>query len=259
MDAQTGSSSGFDAALKALEDLETDVAQARESAPAPAAIAPGPVGIAAIEAIDFADEVETPAATPEPAAPAAIAPAPVELAVTAVEPEAVAPVAEAVEEPASQPIAPADHAPPVVAVAAPAKRSILPTLAVGLGLFSSIVSAVGLVVVSRTVVSASLVVADARERQAELKKVGTLIHELEGMRARQQILLQQQEAAVAKAPISTQDLDQRIGELRDALIKRDQSAAMIATVHEGQSQLNDTMTAIGAKVSRIEDKMDGRH
>jgi hypothetical protein len=274
MDAQ-GSGSGFDAALKALEDLETDVAQARETSPAPAvieaaiepaieaaaepsvttgsidAIAPIELGFAADDALETEIVAEAPAPAP---APVPHAPKPVEIAVTAVEPKPVA-IAEEGEPASVATPAPAGHA----AEPAAPKRSKLVTIAVGLGLFSSIVSAAGLVVVSRTVVSASLVVADARERAAEMKKVGTLVHELETIRARQQILLQRQEAAAAVAPVTSQDLDQRFGELREGLVARDQSKAMLDLVHDGQSQLNETMGAIGAKISRIETKIDAKH
>lgn len=245
MDAQ-GSATGFDAALKALEDLETDVAQAREGlSPSIAPVG----GIAPIEAIE-------PIEAAAPIAPVEVAAEP--QAEPQGEPgsamaEAIVP---ATVEAAPQPVAEAPVAAAMPAAAtAPAKKSKLPALAVGLGLFSSVVSAVGLVVVSRTVVSASLVVADARERAEEMKKVGVLIHDLEAIRVRQQALLQRQEAAAASPLLTAGDLDQRMTKLDQSLAARDKSQTMMAQVNDGQNQLNATLIAIGTKVSRIEDKI----
>ena len=263
MDAQTSGGTGFDAALKALEDLETDVAQARDAAPAPVAATPAIEGIGAIEgieAIDFDIVAESPAPPAPAPAPALEVEAPTpDLRVIAVDPApsaVVAPQPEPLPSAAAGPVA----AQAVVSATPPvAKRSKLPAIAVGLGLFSSIVSAVGLVVVSRTVVGASLVVADARERGEQMKKVGILIHDLEALRAREQVAIHRQEAVAAAAPITAQDLDKRLDSLRESLAARDQTKAMIDRINDGQSQLNETLVSIGAKVSRIEAKIDAKH
>ncbi len=239
MDATSASGTGFDAALKALEDLESDVAQARDSVSAPAA-APA-LGIA------FSDVAEKSAQLhPEPA-----------IAVVAVDPD---PVAEAAVESApvveADPIEAATPAPAIApVVSAPAKRSILPGLAVGLGLLSSAMAGAGLVVVSRTVNEAALVVADARERQAQASQVAHLLDEMKLLYARQLALLDRQQAAIAAAPLSAAELDARFALLKGERGKSDQSAQTLKTVHEGQNELNQTLTSIGMKVSRIEDKL----
>ena len=282
MDAQRSSISGtgFDAALRALDELESDVALTRESAPAPVAIAPA---IGAIEMIDFdlaSDDIAPePVSAPAPSAPDVRTAAPVELIALDLDLDldldlgpTPPPRAEIAAPPVPQPAEPAhvetlslpiDAAPagPLAAqpAAVPAKRSILPALAVGLALFSSVVSAVGLVVVSRTVVGAALVVADARERQEQMKKVAVLVHDLEAIRTRQTELLHRQELAAAAPLLTTKDLETGFAELQRGMIERDQSKAMLAMVHEGQSQLNDTLVSIGNKATRIEAKLDNQH
>ena len=70
---------------------------------------------------------------------------------------------------------------------------VLPIAAVSLAVVASFLSAVGLVVASRTIAEASLVVADARERQAQLARVETLIEEVERLRQREQGALERME------------------------------------------------------------------
>ena len=262
MDATIGSDdTGFDAALKALEDLESDVS--RQQAPVSPGVSTGPAieiddedPLAAMAAATLAelslDLVPTPrsasselcdldAALAATMAEVALAPAiPVSYAPTPT-PASVAPVSVA---------APAE--PVVHVVAAPAKPHVLLTAAAGMGVFASLLSVIGLVVTSRTVAQASLVVADARERQHQMVQVGDLLHDLDRIRARQLELLQRQQAAVTSTPATKAEMDRSFDALRADLGSRDPNSQILSAVRDGQNELNDRMSAIGMKVSRIE-------
>ena len=265
MDAISSSSgNGFDAALKALEDLETSVNQTRDEAPAaavaPAAIAPA---IEPISAIDFSDAGAPAAITAIPVletveqpansiVPPALPIAPLEAA------PAIAATAELEADPAAAPIAaPATAAAePVVVTGAP-KPSRLTKVAIGLGLVSSAISAAGLVVAERTIMSAQLVVADARERQQQLAQATKLISDLQLVRDKQVELLAAQQAQLQATPVTSDELQHRMETLQTALVSRDPMTNMINTIREGQSDTNDRLNEIGMKIGRVEAAVGG--
>lgn len=235
MDA-TDSGNGFDAALKALEDLETTVAETRDPQPATAAQS-APVAIAAI-AFDEDDALE--AAT-------AIAASPI------VEAQEVVPVpAGHVVEGSVHPAAPAVTA-SIAAVPQPAPRSgLFGKVAIGLGLFSSMVSAAGLVVAERTIMSAQLVVADARERQHQLERSTKLIQELQIVRDKQVELLRAQQAQLAATPVSSEELQHRLEVLQAALVQRDPVNEVVSVIRSGQADTNARFNEFSLKLERIE-------
>lgn len=247
MDATKGSSGkGFDAALKALEDLETSVAQAREDKPAPppaepaAAVEPAPA--AAITAVPIVEVEEAPSAPDVEAAAASPQPAPQDE--PAAEPVAVAPPA---------PLPTPDPAPVAVASAsAPSRGGMFGRVAIGLGLVSSLVSAAGLVIAERTIMSARLVVADARERQAQLESATRLVHDLRIVRDRQVELLKAQQAQLASAPVTSAELQHRMENLQKGLLERDPLTQVVRAVREGQAATNVRLNEFERKMDRIE-------
>ncbi|MHA3794777.1 hypothetical protein [Rhizorhabdus wittichii] len=241
MDATKGSSGkGFDAALKALEDLETSVAQAREDKPAPPPAEPAPAV--------------------EPAPAAAITAVPiveVEEAPSAPEAEAAAPPPQ--DEPAAEPVAVAPPVPlpapapePVAIAPAPARGGMFGRVAIGLGLVSSLVSAAGLVIAERTIMSARLVVADARERQAQLESATRLVRDLRIVRDRQVELLKAQQAQLASAPVTSAELQHRMENLQKGLLERDPLTQVVRAVREGQAATNVRLNEFERKMDRIE-------
>ncbi|ATE64436.1 hypothetical protein [Rhizorhabdus dicambivorans] len=248
MDATAASGgNGFDAALRALEDLETSVAQVREDgrddkgpAAVTATVPPAepvlpPTSVLAFSDGDPADEPVAIAAVP--LAEADPAPAPAHQA-EPTEPQAAAPA----PVPATAP-----------AVEAPAARSGLWTkVAIGLGLASSAVSAAGLVIAERTIMSARLVVADARERQAQLAQANRLIQDLQLVRDRQVELLKAQQAQLASAPVSSAELQHRMEVLQEGIMKRDPVNQVIEAIRAGQSDNNARVNELGTKIDRLE-------
>jgi hypothetical protein len=243
---------GFDAALKALEELENDAA--------PVSVAPfaPPSAIPPILAIDIGDPVAiAPMASAAIAADAFSIDDDLESMVNA----SLATVSFAASEPAPVPVSP----PPPVPVAvsrplAPAISGRSWLLAVGiagLGVFASLLAVIGLIVTSRTVAQASLVVADARERQHELAKVGELVKNLELIRARQIELLQHQQRAVTTTPLSSEQFNKSIDNLRIDIGRHGPDAETLQVIRAGQVESNQRMTELTLKVMRIEADVAG--
>ncbi len=267
MDANPASISetGFDAALRALEDLETSVAQTREAI-APAAepvlvAAPiGGIGLSAIE-IDDADvlaalpntnftEIDTPAHEPTlaPEPTPAHEPTPAALFVPAASP---APVMKAEAEPVASAAA-------QTSAVAPSGSGRFGKIVVGLALFSSMVSAAGLIVAERTIMSAQLVVADARERQHQLEQANKLIRDLEIIREKQIELLRQQQIQAASTPVTSAELQHRMDTLQAGLIQRDPINRVVEAIRDGQSDTVARFNEFGLKMARVEAALD-RH
>lgn len=247
MDASpSAGGNGFDAALKALEDLETSVVQTREEKPVIAAAVIAPA-IEPISAIGFSDAEDA-------ATPAAIAPAPaVDVIELPAEPAAPAVAARPAPHPLPMPAAPAQAAsPPPVHVPAAPSTGRFTRIAIGLGLLSSAVSAAGLVVAERVIMSAQLVVADARERARQAEQANKLIRDLELVRDKQIELLRLQQAQLAAAPVSSQELQHRMEVLQTGLLARDPMNNVVSAIREGQSDNNARFNEFGMKIDRLE-------
>ena len=247
MDAGTPTQ-GFDEALKALEALEEDVLREKTIMPAPQG--EPAFGISLGDPCDTEVEAEA-AIEAEPAAIPAV-----EDALEAATAQSLAqfsPVTEAAAEP---------KAPPAVAPNPPAvasKLGLLPVAAAGMGVFASLLSVVGLIVASRTVAQASLVVADARERQAQMVQVGRLVSDLEKVRAKQIELLAQQRVVIANAPLSKVELNASMDSLRSDLAQKREQDPVLGNLRDGQNELASMIQSIGAKVSRIDAATGGAH
>jgi len=251
------SGSGFDAALKALEDLETSVVQTRDDQPAAklAGIGPidfsapdeesAPVGIMSIQIDDFDDlDALVAGAIDQPTTPS-----------PAMQPIPTPPV----PTPPAATIAPAPAAPEAVQQAiAPRSPSRMSQIAIGVGLMSSLISAVGLIVAERTIMSAQLVVADARERQHQLETANALIHDLRLVRDRQIELLQAQRAQLADTPVTSEELKHRMEVLQSSLAERDPMNMVLKAVQSGQADTNARFNEFGMKMARVEAALDRR-
>lgn len=262
MDATTGSdANGFDAALRALEDLETSVAQGREDKPAVAgAVAPAPVA-AAPSAIAPVVEPVLPVASvlafdesePDDDLPVAIAALPIaETTPGQPAPPLAFPIETAAAAEHAPVPAPAPAAAAPVAAVAPAAAGRWTKVAIGLGLASSVVSAAGLIIAERTIMSAQLVVATARERQEQLEHAGKLIHDLEIVRDRQVELLKAQQAQLASAPVTSAELQHRMDVLQEGIMKREPVTQVIEAIRASQSDTNSRLGDLGMKIDRLE-------
>ena len=267
-DPASASGNGFDEALKALEELEAGMVETREDKPA--------AGTDPIGAIAFSD-AEGEEAAPEPA----LAPAPAPAALSA-EDEVMAimamPLAELEEmipapvqiavppSPPSQAAAPTPPAAICLEAQADAPSSasarqpigLLVKAAVGLGLFSSLLSGIGLVVAERTIMSAQLVVADARERQHQLEQANKLIQDLELVRDRQIELLQAQRAQLASSPVTSDELQRKMDALQTGLLARDPLNNVVRAIHDGQGDVNARLNEFGMKMARVEAAIERR-
>lgn len=255
MDATVGSNgNGFDAALRALEDLETSVAEVGKTQPAPAtvaAVAPA-IAPAADPVLPVTSSVLAFDEAGQDDAPVAIAAIPLAevapgqpLPPLAVPAELPAPEAA----PAATAAAPA-HAGAPVMVSAPGPGRWT-KVAIGLGLASSVVSAAGLIIAERTIMSAQLVVATARERQEQLEQANRLIHDLQLVRDKQVELLKAQQAQLASAPVTSAELQHRMDVLQEGIMKREPVAQVIEALHASQSDINSRLGDLGMKIDRI--------
>lgn len=240
MDATPNSGNGFDAALKALEDLETGVVT--ETGPAvsvgfaPSVVAPA--SSIALSEIEFGDE------------PAAIPVSPLAEIVAEGHESRPAPpaTAEAAAGPAPTAVQPALASPG----AAPAGGGKFGKIAVGLAILSSILSAAGLIVAERTIMSAQLVVADARERAHQLEQANRLIRDLEIVRDKQIELLRQQQLQLASAPVTSAELRHRMDSLQAGLLQRDPMNRVIEAIQSGNAADAARFREFGMKMERVE-------
>lgn len=167
-------------------------------------------------------------------------------------------VSEAVAE--APVLAPVEVAVPVAVQAEPPARMsrVLPLVAVSLAVVASFLSVVGLVVTSRTVAGATLVVADARERQAQLAEVGELVEEVAALRVREQAALERIEQFRAAGAATPTDVNRAIDNLKHDLAKRDPEGGALALVRDGQSELADRIGQISLKLERVEQGLKAR-
>lgn len=251
MDASpSASGNSFDAALKALEDLDTAAAPSREEMPA-ANAAPA---IEPVSAIGFSDSEEVDGAVAIDAVPAA------EQGEAPAEPPLSAEVLEHLLQSAGFPATKADATAAVDHSAArPSALDRFGKVVVGLALFSSIVSAAGLVVAERTIMSARLVVADARERQQQLEHANKLIGDLRLVRDKQIELLRAQQAQLAATPVTSAELQHRMEALQSALLARDPLNNVVSAIREGQADTNARFNEFGMKIARLEAAAGGQH
>ena len=249
MDAAPASADGhgFDAALKALEELETSVVQTRDEKPVVAvAISPEPAS-----AIDFSEPAGTAAEANDPVEIVALPPFDVHEVTGSVDAAAGAPVEAPVARPSPEAATPA--APP--AGTGPGRWA---RVTVCLALFSSIVSAAGLIVAERTIVSARLVVADARERQQQLEQANRLIDDLRLVRDRQIELLRAQQAQLAATPVTSAELQHRMEALQAGIIQHDPVNDVVKAIQQGQADTNARFAEFAMKMARVEAAIDRR-
>lgn len=121
-----------------------------------------------------------------------------------------------------------------------------------MGLASSIVSTVGLVIAERTISSAQLVIADAREKQHQLETATRLLKDLRLVRDQQVQLLKAQQAQLANTPVTSAELQHRMEVLQAGLLERDPLTAVIRAVNEEQLNNNKRFGEIGLKLDRVE-------
>lgn len=237
MDATPTSGNGFDEALRALEDLETGGVSPRPDAAA-APVAPmAPTSGMSIGLVEIEIEDEAAAITTSPLAE--IQPQLHELA---------SPPHQAAAEPAPAVTPPA----PAPVSAATAGAGKFGKVVVGLALFSSIVSTAGLIVAERTIMSAQLVVADARERAHQLEMANKLIRDLELVRDRQIELLRQQQIQAASAPVTSAELQHRMEALQAGLIQRDPLNRVAEILQARSVADNARFNEFGQKLARVE-------
>ena len=113
-------------------------------------------------------------------------------------------------------------------------------------------------IAERVITSAQLVVADARERQEQLRQSGKLIHDLELVRDRQVQLLRAQQAQLANAPVSSEELQHRLEVLQQGLAQRDPVNTVIRVINEGQTAQNARFQEFWTRLDRIDAKLAER-
>lgn len=134
----------------------------------------------------------------------------------------------------------------------PSRMNLLPIVAVTLAALASFMAVVGLVVANRTVMHANLIVADARERQAQLAKVGELTEQLEAMRVREEAALERIDRLRMAGAATPMDVHRAIADLRQDLVKRAEDGGALGLVRDGQSELAERLGQVSMKLERIE-------
>jgi hypothetical protein len=256
MDAASasGGDSGFDAALRALDELQNELPKNADGiAAAPASLAISiDDGLDPLEAMAAATLAEMAADTAASGNIAVMDDLEAALNASMAQISFTQPAFESAPTPAQE------EAPPVAVSVAPivapppSRLRFLPMAAVMLGVFSSFLSMIGLIVASRTIAGASLIVADARERQQQMTEVGKLVRDLDVIRARQLELLRRQQAAASTSVATRDDLHNAMDGIRNDMAKRGPDIEILKMVHEGNAQLAESLAAIGMKVTRIE-------
>jgi hypothetical protein len=132
----------------------------------------------------------------------------------------------------------------------------LPLIAVCLAVVASFMAVMGLVAASRTIANASLVVADARERQAQLKQVSKLIEEVEELRAREQAALERIQSFRSAQPATSADVNRAIDKLKIDLASHNPQDGTLSLVRDGQAELAERLGQISLKVGRIEERLN---
>jgi hypothetical protein len=135
---------------------------------------------------------------------------------------------------------------------------ILPIVAASFALFASSVSIACLVVTTRTVSSAALVVADAQERQVQLAEVGELVKQVDALRVREKAALERMAQFSAQGAATPTDVNRAIDNLKQGLAKRDPEGGALALVRDGQSELAERIGQISLKLERVETMLKGK-
>jgi hypothetical protein len=252
---------GFDAALKALEELESSVVESVQIGVSPIGIAPGspidvieddglPMAMAAAAALTAGSSISTEIEDLEAALNASTA----QIAMAPVNPAlSFAPSTTPYMSPHVSAVPAAVAAPAVEAIPAkPSRLRFLPIAAACLGVIASLLSVIGLIVASRTVAGASLVVADARERQQQLVQVGMLLHDLDAIRARQIELLQRQQAAAVAAPLTVDQFNATMDNMQEQFGKHGPDAEIMIAIHQSENEVNQHLNEVSLQMKRIE-------
>lgn len=254
-----------DAALKALEDLENIVLPS-----APAAMSDADLGDAALRALEDLESLTQQGSGGPSIAFSDVALGGDNVAITAVpfaDMEQLLPSVSASDTLALAAAAAMEATTPPKPAAAPASRlsrirlpradGLFGKIAIGAGLISSVVSAAGLVVAERTIKSAELVVADARERQHQLERANKLIEDLEIIRARQVQLLRAQQAQAISDPVTSAELHHQMEVLQNRLVERDPLNDVVQAIQVGNVASNARLTEFGRKIERVEAALQG--
>jgi hypothetical protein len=128
----------------------------------------------------------------------------------------------------------------------------LPIAAVSLAVVASLISAIGLAAASRTIAGASLVVADARERQAQLNRVETLIREVEALRHREQASLERIERFRSAGAATPADINRALVQLRQDMVRHEPGGGTLELLRDGQSELAERLGQVSLKLERVE-------
>ena len=132
----------------------------------------------------------------------------------------------------------------------------LPLIAVCLAVVASFMAVMGLVAASRTIANASLVVADARERQVQLERVSALIEEVEELRAREQAALERIQSFRSAQPATSADINRAIDKLKIDLASHNPQDGALSLVRGGQAEIAERIGQISLKIGRIEEKLN---
>jgi hypothetical protein len=133
---------------------------------------------------------------------------------------------------------------------------MFPIAAVSLAVVASLISAAGLIAASRTIAGASLVVADARERQAQLARIETLIGEVEALRQREQASLERIERFRSAGAATPADVNRALENLRQNMVRHETEGGTLALLRDGQSELAERVGQISLKLERIEQSLN---
>ena len=172
--------------------------------------------------------------------------------------EVAEPVAAPLPAPAGE-TAPAAESPAAEPAARPARMNLLPIIAVTLAALASFMAVIGLVVANRTVMHASLIVADAQERQEQLAKVSELIGQVDALRLREEAALERADRLRMAGAATPLDVNRAIDNLRQDLAKRSQDGGALGLVRDGQSELAERLGQVSMKLERVEQLLKAGH
>lgn len=159
--------------------------------------------------------------------------------------------------PQPAPLPKPDPQPIVIAAPKPTRwMTLLPVAACCLATVASSASVAGLIVASRTVARASLVVADARERQEQLAEVGKLVAEVRGIRQRELAAMARLERMAGAKPVTTDDLKHVMDAFKANFERHQPENTALGLVRDGQAELAERIGQISIKLSRVEERLN---
>jgi hypothetical protein len=136
-------------------------------------------------------------------------------------------------------------------------RPFIPLAAVSMAVFASSLSVIGLLVASRTLAETKIVLEQVQAHQSKMRRLDTVIDEIDALRDREQIALIRLEQINAGKPATGGEVRAAIAGLQLAMAKYqpDNLNNTLTNIRDGQYELAERISTVYRRVERIDDQM----